>query len=195
MESYLLILLISIIIIYKYFNESEVIYIEYYYNNIIKKYLVRNKPDKDKAVETLYNLEMCLINLINKLDDDKSVIESSMYKYLKNLKEKIKKVGIQETPENSNYTSYSVNKGELLVFCIRSKKTGEIHNINELKYVAIHELAHIACPEIGHTSLFFDINKYLLNKAIEYNLYEYIDYNKETKEYCGMELNINIASK
>ena len=126
---------------------------------------------------------------------DSSIKDHKLYKYLIDLKVKINNVIIQETPENSNYTSYSVNKGDQLVFCIRSKQTNKIHNINELKYVAIHELSHIACPEIGHTNLFYEINKLLIDKAIEYNLYKYIDYDKNTIEYCGIELNKTIASK
>ena len=61
---------------------------------------------------------------------------------------------IYETSLTSNYTSYSINKGEELSFCLRSKSTGKLHDINLLMYVAVHELAHTACPETGHTPLF-----------------------------------------
>ena len=55
-------------------------------------------------------------------------------------------------------TSKKINKGEEIVFCLRSIPDNKLHNINELMYVAIHEIAHVGCPEIGHTSLFKKIN-------------------------------------
>ena len=55
----------------------------------------------------------------------------------------------RESTDDSKFTSYSINKGEEIVFCLRCKKTNQLHNINELMYVAIHEISHVACPEIG----------------------------------------------
>ena len=194
MESYLLILLISFIVIYKYFNESEVTYEYFYEGKKKKKYLVRNIPDKNDAVKTLFKIESSLLLLINKLlEDINQIKKDGMYEYINRLDGAMDNVKIQESSADSKYTSYSVNKGELLVFCIRSKTNNEIHDINDLIYVAIHELAHIACTEVGHTPLFFEINKYLVNKAIDYNIYEYINYSINKRDYCGMELNINIA--
>ena len=62
-------------------------------------------------------------------------------------------------------------------------------------YVAIHEIAHIGCPEVGHTELFREINYYLLDKAKEYKIYNLIDYSKNSMEYCGLTLNNNILNK
>jgi hypothetical protein len=125
--------------------------------------------------------------IINNSENDKEYL---IYKNnIELIKNKINKVIIKETPKNSNYTSYSVNKGEELFFCIRSKKDNKIHDLNDLLYVAIHEIAHIGCPEIGHTDLFFKINLYLLKKAVEFNLYKYDNYNTQPREYCGIDLN------
>lgn len=194
MESYYLIIIIFTIIIYYYFNSSEVIYIKHSASN--KSYLVRNMNDKIDAVNMLDNIEKNLKKLIKILTVEKETINNTeMYKYIMTIDNKIHDVEIQESMPNSSYTSYSVNKGELLVFCIRSKETFKIHDLNELLYVAIHEIAHIGCPEVGHTDLFFKINKYLINKAIQYNIYKYIDYRLFNKEYCGMQLTINIGEQ
>jgi hypothetical protein len=154
-------------------------------------YHVRDIDDKNTAVETLYNIRLNLKKLIeyieNNSENDKEYI---IFKdNLDLIKSKIDKVIFKETPGDSNYTSYSVNKGEELYFCIRSKKNNKIHDINDLLYVAIHEIAHIGCPEIGHTNLFFKINLYLLKKAVEFNLYKYENYNNQPREYCGINLN------
>jgi hypothetical protein len=196
MESYLLIILLSIIIIYKYCNTYDVVYVECFNDLNHKKYLVRNLPDKEEATKMLSLIESTLKKLVNRLLNDESVKENTdMFGYIQRISEKMDDVEIQESTADSKYTSYTVNKGELLVLCIRSKETSEIHNFNDLLYVAIHEIAHIGCPEVGHTDLFFEINTFLIDKAIEYNIYKYTDYSLNNVEYCGMELTTTVASK
>ena len=198
MEKYKIILLLSIIIIYIYFNSNDVTYIEYFDapNNIKKKYLVRDVPDKDVAVKVLFNIETQLKKLVSLLMVDENVKKNTeMYDYIKTINEKLQSVEIQESSADSQYTSYSVNKGELLVFCIRSKKNFKIHDFNDLLYVAIHEIAHIGCTEVGHTDLFFKINEYLIKKAIEYDIYKYVNYSLHHKEFCGMELTVSVADR
>ena len=154
-------------------------------------YYVRNDNNKDEAVKILSELRENLKKLINFIEEN-STNDKEYYIYKDNInsiKNKIDDVSIKETPSNSRYTSYSVNKGEELYLCIRSKNTNKIHDINDLLYVAIHEIAHIGCPEIGHTDLFFKINLYLLKKAVEFNLYKYDNYNNKPREYCGINLN------
>lgn len=197
MESHIIIAILAMLILYKYLNMSEITYEKYVdENNKVSKYLVRNMPDKKQAVKTLAKIEKNLRILIKTLKnkDVECKANAEMYSYVSRIDDKIDDVEIQETPADSKYTSYSVNKGELLVFCIRSKKTFKIHDMNELLYVAIHEIAHIGCPEVGHTNLFFKINAYLLKKAMQYDIYKYIDYSVNNKEYCGMTLTTNVAS-
>jgi len=196
MEIYKIILLISIIIIYIYFNANDVTYVEYFDGINKKQYLVRDVPDKDKAVETIFKIEQTLKHFVSLLINDNNVKNNTeMYKCITTIDERLKNVEIQESSADSQYTSYSVNKGELLVFCIRSKKNSKIHEFNDLIYVAIHEIAHIGCVEVGHTDLFFKINEYLIKKAIEYNIYKYVNYSLNHHEFCGMELTVSVADR
>jgi hypothetical protein len=188
---YIIIILIFVIIFncYNYYlQNSNLLIIKGIDGN---NYYVRENFDKDKAVDILYELRKDLKKLIEYIEKNSSNDkEFPIYKENINLiKNKIDSVVIKETPETSSYTSYSVNKGEELFLCIRSKKTNEIHDVNDLLYVAIHEIAHIGCPEIGHTNLFFKINLYLLKKAVEFNLYKKDNYNEKPREYCGINLN------
>ena len=187
-----IIIILVYIIIYncynKYLQNVDLLIIEGMDGN---NYYVRNQQDKDDAVKILSELRQNLKKLINFIEKN-SVNDKEYYIYKDNInsiKNKIDEVIIKETPSNSSYTSYSVNKGEELYLCIRSKNTNKIHDINDLLYVAIHEIAHIGCPEIGHTDLFFKINLYLLKKAVEFNLYKYDNYNNKPREYCGINLN------
>jgi len=61
-------------------------------------------------------------------------------------------------------------------------------------YVAVHEIAHIGCPEVGHTKLFFELNKYLLETAEKMSMYELVDYNTKPEEYCGIQIYTNVLN-
>jgi AMMECR1 domain-containing protein len=66
--------------------------------------------------------------------------------------------------------SYTINKKKVYL-CLRDEN-GEYYNDNMLIFVAIHELAHVLCDEIGHTKKFEDIFHKLLQEAIEKKLYD-----------------------
>ena len=194
---YIFIILLLFVIVFNCYNN----YLENADINIMEgidgnNYYVRNNNDQDLAVKILCEIRQKIKQLINFIEENNILDEEyKIYKENINLiKNKIDDVKIKETPKTSNYTSYSVNKGEELFLCIRSKKTNEIHDINDLLYVAIHEIAHIGCPEIGHTNLFFKINLYLLKKAVEFNLYNYDNYNNNPREYCGIDLNNSLLN-
>jgi hypothetical protein len=198
-ETIFIIFLLCFIFIFKYLYYNEVCYIESFDKNT---YLVRNLPDKKDAAKMLANIRTKLLNFIDDLIDDaekESLDEKNQdnelinnYQYIKMIQKRLPKSIIKESSANSEYTSYSVNKGEELVFCLRSKVTNELHNLNEIMYVAVHEIAHIGCPEIGHTPLFKKINKFLLERAVDKGLYKFENYRKTQKEYCGIILNTNI---
>lgn len=137
---------------------------------IVRIYKLRNylKNNKDK-----YPNQIDCIDLLEKnLNEDRTQI--------------------YENSTSSDYTSYSVNKGEEVVFCLRSKKTNKLHDINLMMYVAIHEMAHIGCFEIGHTKLFKEIFAFYLKIAIELDIYKYDNYDENPVEYCGMILSSTI---
>lgn len=77
--------------------------------------------------------------------------------------------------------SYTINKQKIYL-CLRDEKQN-YYDFNMLLYVAIHELAHVLCDEIGHTAKFHKIFQELLQKATELRIY---DPNKPIiQNYCG----------
>jgi hypothetical protein len=100
---------------------------------------------------------------------------------------------VLETDFKSDLTSFSVNKGEEVSFCLKSKKTEEVHDINLMMYVAIHEMSHFACPEIGHGDVFKTIFKKFTEEAIKLGLYTKQDFSATPIEYCGMILSSSIV--
>jgi hypothetical protein len=200
-ETIFIIFLLCFILLFKYLYWNEVCYVESFDSN---NYLVRNLPDKDNAALMLAEIRSKLLDFVDNLasqaekesmsQDDKEIDSELVnnYKYIKMIQKKLPDSIIKESSAKSEFTSYSVNKGEELVFCLRSKKNNKLHNINDIMYVAVHEIAHIGCPEIGHTPLFKKINKFLLERACEAGLYKFENYKETQKEYCGITLTSNI---
>jgi len=151
-------------------------------------YWVRNLPDKSIATNTLATIKMKMIKLITYLKNNiDSFPENTIY--IQNIIKRTKIIYIMETPQDDKYTSYTINKGEKIVFCLRSKLFRTIHDINTLMYVVIHEMAHIGCPEFGHTPLFRKIFKFLLIQSEKINIYTPINYQINPQDYCGMTIN------
>jgi hypothetical protein len=157
-----------------------------------KYYLVQDKKDKQVVADELATIKKNIKTLVEymlKHSPDK-------YKsYIEHLNSKLNSVIITENIKDFKYTSYSVNKGEELVFCMRSRdknKNGEKHNFNLIMYVVLHEISHIACPEYGHTDLFKDIFQYITKSAVDIGIYTPIDFEHNPTEYCGMTINASI---
>jgi hypothetical protein len=154
------------------------------------EYWVRNLEDKASAANTLANIKSNMEKLINYLKNNIDRYENNKnFEYINNLINRTKKIYIMETPSDEEYTSYTVNKGEKIYFCLRSKVLNKIHDMNTLLYVVIHEMAHVACPEYGHTSLFYSIFKFLLKVSIDIGIYREVDYRFSPQDYCGMTIN------
>ena len=164
-----------------------------YFNNLTyvksekdgRKYKVRNIQTKTEAADLLAELRRRLEKLAQHVFK-KYGKENQCAKLIK---KRFKPRNISETPEHSKNTSYSVNKGEQLVFCIRPKGEKEkLHEVNLLMFVAIHELAHVGSVSIGHNDEFYDNFVFLLKEAMEIGVYEKIDFDRDNKEYCGMTI-------
>lgn len=190
-ETILISLIIIFIYIFLFLNKNDVIYIE---TNTGTKFLVQNNEFKDVSakllsliVENMYKIKNHLNTKIDKFPDYTEYIKLLD----KNFNES--RTVIYETDPKSDLTSYSVNKGEELSFCLKSKKDNNFHDINLLMYVAIHEMGHMACPEIGHGDLFKHVFKFITEQAIAIGVYNKVDYSQSPVEYCGMVLSSSIV--
>jgi predicted metal-dependent hydrolase len=162
-----------------YSNEIE--YVQSPLDN--RSYLVRNLPDRDDAARLLSLIRARLIKLV----------EYTRKKYpndqrIKRLSKNFNPDEISESAPDSKYTSYSVNKGEKIVFCVRQRNDqNELVDLNTMMFVSIHELAHLMTVSIGHTEEFWKNMKFLLKEALSKNLqlYNYQPFHIDPKPYCG----------
>lgn len=87
-------------------------------------------------------------------------------------------------------TSFTEGKGRKVVFCLRDK-TGQIHEINTLMFVVLHEMTHIMNDRWGHEEYFWRLFRLVLIDAEEAQIYKPINYSIEPKNYCGMKITQN----
>jgi len=92
----------------------------------------------------------------------------------------------------SGVTSYTVNKGEKIVVCLRQRNNNFVE-INTLMYVIIHELAHICdLTSQQHDEKFWNNFEWLLEHAVNIGIYNYVDYSKDQEPYCGINITSNV---
>ena len=175
---------ILITTIYIHF-ENKVKEVEFITSEIDNRdYLVQNHPDKKKAANLLATIRKNLILLSKELDNTNKNQED-VSRMINNFNPD----NITETDKDSKYTSFSINKGEKMVFCLRSRdETNKLVDLNTMMFVAIHELAHTMTKSIGHTEEFWNNFRTLLKNARKLGIYKRVNYNETPKAYCGIKI-------
>lgn len=183
----LLLLFFSIYLIYyKIYSNDNLIYVKSLVDN--NYYWVRNLKNHNLSVNTLATIRLNMVKLVSYLSTNIELFPDNM-SYIKDMVQRTKIINITEASKDEKYTSYTINKGEKIVFCLRSKIFNKIEDMNTLMYVVIHEMGHIGCPEFGHTDLFKKIFKFLLQQSIKIGIYKAVDYRIYPQSYCGMIIN------
>lgn len=148
-------------------------------------YLVRQLPDKEDAVLLLSKIRQNFITLTQYLE--KNYPED---KRTRQILRRFNPDKIVETEKGSSYTSYSVNKGEKMVLCLRSRDgNNNLIDLNTLMFVALHEYTHILTESVGHTDEFWENFRWVLKNAIGLGIYNCVDYQANPQKYCGIEVN------
>ena len=177
-------ILVCITIFYIYL-ESKSLDVTYVKTNNKDTFLVRNLPDKEEAAKLLSDITNNLQKIVDHVKTQTDCEEEDKKRLVKNFRPN----NISESSPGNKYTSYSINKGEKIVFCIRSRDgKNTLVDLNTMMFVAIHELAHLMTAEIGHTPTFWNNMKYLLKKAIDIGVYVKQDFRKNPVTYCGTKI-------
>jgi hypothetical protein len=153
-----------------------------------RNYLVRKLPDSQKAADFLASVNQDLGRLVNHL-----TAKYPENPVVKRLFENFNPANVSEGSPQSGYTSYSVNKGERIILCLRQKDaTDSFVSKNVIMYVAIHELGHLATESIGHDQDFWDNFKFILEEAVNIGVYQKVDYSNNPAPYCGIKITSSI---
>jgi hypothetical protein len=185
----ILVLVASVLYIFTRTNQNEATYVKSPLNN--KEYFVQNIDEKENAAYLLSVVETNIKTFKTYLGQNMNTYPE--YKpYIKQFCDRVKNLVLYENKPGSKYTSYTINKGEEMALCLRSKN-GQLHDPNLIMYVVLHELSHIACPEIDHTELFKKIFKFFITVAVQLGIYQNVNYQLDPVEYCGMTINENLV--
>jgi hypothetical protein len=79
--------------------------------------------------------------------------------------------------------AYSVDKSDVSM-CVR-RSDGTVENYNDLMFVLLHELSHIANETYGHDDRFWKTFKFVLEVADKTGVYAFQDYGRDSVTVCG----------
>jgi len=154
--------------------------------------------DHRKASELLAHVNGFIIDFIKKLKHKYIILRKGseeMREVIQNLVERYRPDFLKENlPEgdSTENTSYIEDK-KIMGICLRERKSGtfKFHDLELVKFVVIHELAHLGNPNFGHKKDFWMIFKTLLKDAHEFGIYIPVDYRKNPDNYCLLDINYN----
>jgi len=181
-EGFIIILatIIGIYYIYNYYVNYGLIKVKSNVDN--KEYIVQIKDDSLEAANLIAKIREKLVILMEHLEKSYGKNDTR----IKLLKQNFRPDRLKEGVTTSGYTSYSVNKGEQIVLCLRNND--KLIDINTLFFVVLHEFAHLATESIGHTDEFWDNFRWILEEAINIGLYVKQDFKIKNVEYCGISI-------
>jgi len=151
-----------------------------------REYKVRDLPDKQRAADLLAKLRLRLQTLMDSLKQEYPH-KPQVQRLVQNFKADPSRF-LESTPD-AEHTSYSVNKGESVHFCLRQRSgTEELVPEDVMVFVAIHEMAHMITQTIGHEPEFWNNFGWLLREAERKNLYKHQDFKSHPVLYCGVSI-------
>ena len=153
-------------------------------------YKVQDLPGKKKAAEIMSKIH----KNIQKIIDYYSKEEFESDKPIQFLIKRYNPSNIMENTVTSSDTSYSENKGEKIVLCLRDKNDPPEYpfiNLNTIMFVVLHEISHLMTEDLSsqdHTREFWSNFRRLLEDASKIGVYTPVNYSKNPVEYCGMTI-------
>jgi hypothetical protein len=152
-----------------------------------QSYNVRDMPDKQAAADLMARIRLKMKKL--KIYVEEKVPDKPQVKLLsKNFDAEAHRLG-ESTPDDE-FTSFSVNKGESVQFCLRQREGDDESLVNEnvVMFVAIHEMGHIITKSIGHGPDFWNNFAWLLQQAETLGVYAPQNFTAQPVSYCGMKI-------
>ena len=153
-----------------------------------QQYEMQNLPSKEKAVEMMATLRANLVKLHEYYKTTPNVNQDPA---VRRFVERFSPDVFVENDMQSADTSYSENKGQKIVVCLRDKTDPPNYPLvpqNTVMFVMLHEMAHLMTETIGHTPEFWNNFKRILADAIQVGIYQEENYAQRPVKYCGMHI-------
>ena len=150
-------------------------------------YRVRDMPDKQQAADLLARVRSKINQLYVALNQ-KFPNKPQVRQWIQNFQPSAER--FTEATPDAEHTSYSVNKGEKVHLCLRQRQ-GQNESLveeNVMVFVALHEMAHVITPSVGHGPDFWNNFGWLLKQAESLGIYHYQDFKAQPVSYCGLHI-------
>ena len=153
-----------------------------------RQYEMQNLPNKEKAVGIMSQIRSDLEKLYNHYKEEPAFAsDPPVARFLQRFTPDV----FVENDMQSKDTSYSENKGQRVVVCLRDKTKPPQYPIidkNTIMFVVLHEMAHLMTETIGHTQEFWNNFKRILGDAVQIGIYHPVNYAQSPTPYCGMTI-------
>lgn len=148
-----------------------------------RSYYVKRAPGQEIVADRLDELTVALKQLLDGADD--------LYPgdaRISNVRARWNGRLAEVTSEGE--IAYSMDKRDIHV-CVRGPD-GYVEPKNTSMYVLLHEIAHVATDEYGHTPRFWLNFRWFLEVAEKIGVYEYEDFDAKQTTFCGHVLGNNV---
>lgn len=153
-----------------------------------QSYEMQNLPEKEKAVALMAEIKSRLTKLMEYYKSDQGLAaDPPVRRFLERFNSDV----FIENDMQSRDTSYSENKGQKIVVCLRDKTKAPEYPLidaNTIMFVVLHEMAHLMTETIGHTQEFWSNFRRILQDASQIGLYQPVNYASRPTPYCGMTI-------
>jgi predicted metal-dependent hydrolase len=149
-----------------------------------RTYRMQDLPDKQEACELMARLHANLVRMIEHCRQE----QNEPYQRLVT---RFNPDNFEENDMQSDSTSYSENKGEKIVVCLRDKAQPPTYPLiedNTIMFVLLHEMAHLMTASTGHTPEFWTNFRILLQDCVKLGIYTSVNYARFPTAYCGMTI-------
>ena len=151
-------------------------------------YEMQNLPDKESAVKVMSEIRGHLVKLCNHYKDTPGLSsDPPIGRFIERFTPDV----FVENDMQSKDTSYSENKGQKIVVCLRDKTKSPKYPVidkNTVMFVMLHEMAHLMTETVGHTQEFWGNFKRILGDAVKLGIYTSVNYAQQPTPYCGMTI-------
>lgn len=152
-----------------------------------KTYEMQNLPHKEEALKLMVKIHESIEKLKTYYTEPALAADPPVARFLANYSPDVFVENDMASPD----TSYSENKGQKIVVCLRDKTRPPDYPLvdeNTVMFVILHELSHLMTETIGHTPEFWNNFKRVLHDAVRIGIYHSVNYAHTPTPYCGMKI-------
>lgn len=149
------------------------------------EYDMQDLPDKDRAVALMAKIRANVTKLYEYYKAEPALAaDPPVGRFLARFSPDV----FSENDMRSLDTSYSENKGQRVVVCLRDKNRPPQYPVideNTVMFVILHEMAHLMTESIGHLPEFWSNFRRILGDAVRVGIYRPVNYAHTPVPYCG----------